>query len=124
MTTNLSYNGGLTLSIPVTDLDKSIGWYQNVLNFELLYRMDEIGWCELATGVERVNVGLSVREEPNPGGAVPTFGVDDIVAAKTILERRDVRLDGDINVIEDMVKLLTFYDPDANALMFYEDLRA
>jgi hypothetical protein len=38
----------------------------------------------------------------------------------------DVRLDGDGDIFEvpDMVRLLTFYDPDGNALMFYQDLSA
>ncbi len=42
-----NYDGGLTLSIPVKDLDTSIGWYTEVLGFQLLYRVDDIGWCEL-----------------------------------------------------------------------------
>ena len=123
MTNKIDYNGGLTLSMPIADLDKSIAWYEQVLGFKLLYRMEELGWCELASGVERVNVGLSVVEQPNPGGATPTFGVLDIDAARAALEAADVRLDGDVVVIEDMVKLQTFYDPDGNALMFYQDLQ-
>ena len=118
----IDYNGGLTLSLPVSDLDQAIGWYQDVLGFDLLYRMDDMGWCELSTGVDRVNVGLSVTEEHNPGSATPTFGVKDIEAARTALEKKNVKLDGDIMTIPDMVRLQTFYDPDGNSLMFYEDL--
>lgn len=123
MTSKINYNGGLTLSMPVTDLDKSIRWYEQVLGFKLLYRVEELGWCELASSVERVNVGLSAVEKPNPGGATPTFGVLDIDAARAALQTAHVKLDGDIVVIEDMVKLQTFYDPDGNSLMFYQDLQ-
>lgn len=123
MTNKIDYNGGLTLSMPVADLEASIRWYEQVLGFKLLYRLEEMGWCELATGVERVTVGLSAVEKPNPGGATPTFGVVDIDAARASLDAAGVRLDGDVVVIEGMVKLQTFYDPDDNALMLYEDLQ-
>ena len=122
MTAKLDYDGGLTCSLPVSDLKHSIDWYQNVLGFKLLYTVDEMGWCELASPVERVNVGLSAVEKPNPGGSTPTFGVKDIEAAKAALKAKDVKLDGDVVTIEGMVKLLTFYDPSGNALMFYQDL--
>jgi len=122
MTPQLDYDGGLTCSMPVSDLKTSIDWYQDVLGFKLLYCADELGWCELASPVERVNVGLSTVEKPNPGGSTPTFGVKDIQAAKKALEGKDVRLDGDVVTIEGMVKLLTFYDPSGNALMLYEAL--
>lgn len=124
MAENIEYAPGLTVSMPVSDLDRGIDWYQKVLGFELDYRMDDIGWCELKSPVADVNVGLSVVEQPNPGGATPTFGVRDIEAAKASLEAKDVRIDGDVITIENMVKLLTFFDQDSNALMFFQMVNA
>ena len=119
----IRYDGGLTCSIGVTDLDRSIPWYRDVLGFELLYRLDDLAWCELKTGVERVNVGLSeVEKAGGAGGSTLTFGVEDIDAAKAELDGRAIRQDGPIREIAGMVRLLTFYDPDDNALMFYQDL--
>ena len=119
----IDYDGGLTCSMGVTDLDRGVAWYRDVLGFELLYRLDDIAWCELKTGVERVNIGLGVREETGgAGGATLTFGVTDIEAAKAELDRQGVRQDGPIHDIPGMVRLLTFFDPDDNALMFYQDL--
>lgn len=119
----IDYDGGLTCSCGVSSLDRSIPWYRDVLGFELLYRMDQMAWCELKTGVARVNIGLSEVEEPGgKGGATLTFGVTDIEAAKAELDRQGVRQDGPIQDIPDMVRLLTFYDPDDNALMFYQEL--
>lgn len=120
----IKYDGGLTVSLPVSNLDKAIDWYQRVLGYELLYRMDDLGWCELKSSVDKVNVGLSVVEKPNPGGATPTFGVLDIEAAETSLKANGVRIDGEIMTIEGMVRLLTFYDPDDNSLMFFQDLQS
>jgi catechol 2,3-dioxygenase-like lactoylglutathione lyase family enzyme len=107
----------------VTDLDRSLSWYRDILGFDLLYRRDDIAWAELATGVARVNVGLSERQEAGgAGGATLTFGVEDIDAAKAALDEHGVRQDGEIMEIAGLVRLLTFFDPDDNALMFYEDL--
>jgi len=124
MTNPLPFNGGLTLSIPVSSLDTAIAWYQKHLGFELIYRMDELGWCELTSSVEHVNIGLSVVEEPNVGGITPTFGVSDLDVSQATLLDQGVRTDGDVMVIEGMVKLLTIYDADDNALMLYEELQS
>lgn len=125
MATSLGYDGGLTCSLRCTDLDRSIKWYQDVLGFTFLYRVDEIGWCELATAVKGVNVGLSqVEQAGGEGNAILTFGVKNIDEARAAVEAHDVKFDGPTQVIPEMVKLATFYDPDGNALMFYQDLRS
>ena len=120
----IRFDGGLTCAMGVSDLDRSIAWYHDILGFDLLYRMEEIAWCELKTGVERVNLGLSqVEEAGGKGGATLTFGVQDIEAAKADLDSRGIRQDGPIRDIPGLVRLLTFYDPDDNALMLYQDLQ-
>lgn len=120
----IRFDGGLTCALGVSDLERSIDWYRETLGFELLYRMEEQAWCELSTGVERVNLGLSqVEEAGGKGGATLTFGVEDIEAAKAELDSRAVRQDGPIRDIPGLVRLLTFFDPDDNALMLYEDLQ-
>lgn len=117
----LAWDGGLTCSIGVSDLEKALAWYRDTLGFEHLYTAAEIGWCELETGVARVNVGLSQQEKAGgPGGATLTFGVQDIAAAEAVLKAKGVRFDGPVRVIPGLVKLLTFYDPDGNTLMLYE----
>lgn len=124
MPSELNYDGGLTLSFQVASMDKAIGWYQEKLGLNLLYRLDDIGWCELATETKGVTVGLSQVEKPKTGaGPVPTFGVRDIAAARALLEKKDVRFDGETIEIPGMVKLATFYDPDGNALMLYQNLQ-
>lgn len=119
----IAYDGGLACALSVTSFDRSIDWYTRVLGMNLLYRMDEIAWCELETGVARVTVGLSqVESVPAGGGATLTFGVHDIEAAKAALDAAGVRQDGPIADVPGMVRYLTFFDPDGNALMFYQDM--
>lgn len=125
MASPLNYDGGLTIAIQVKDRKKSIQWYQEVLGFKLLYDVEEIGWCELATEVAggKVNVGLSEVESPKVGaGPVPTWGVKDIEKARGILEGKKVRFDGPIREYPGMVKLATFFDPDGNTWMLYQSL--
>ena len=118
-----NYDGAVTCAIGVNDMNKSIEWYKEVLGFELLFKGDEIGWCEFKTPVPGTTVGLSqVEKLEQGGGATLTWGVEDIDASKAELEKLDVKFDGEIQVIPDMVKLLTFFDPDGNTFMLAQDL--
>ena len=118
----LNYNGGLTCAVHVSDVEKSIAWYRDVLGFKLMYHMKEMGWCEMASPVSGVLVGLSQVEDPKVRGVTLTWGVNDIESARKTLEADDVRFDGPTQEIPEMVKLATFYDPDGNTYMLYESL--
>ncbi|ACY13327.1 VOC family protein [Haliangium ochraceum] len=118
----IRYDGGLTCALTVKDLDASLEWYQEVLGFRLLYRSGN--WCELGTDVDGVTVGLSQSsQEIADGGAVLTFGVFDVESVRQSLEKSSVTVEGDIQVIQNLAKLLSFRDPSGNKLMFYEDVR-
>jgi predicted enzyme related to lactoylglutathione lyase len=115
----LKIGSELTCSLGVSDMAASIAWYERVMHCKLLYRADEIGWCELATPMAGVNIGFSeVETVVQGGGATNVFEVADIGEAKAHLDAEGVRQDGDIQHIPGLVKLLTFYDPDGNAFMF------
>ena len=118
----LNYNGGLTCAVHVSDLEKSIAWYEKVLGFKLMYHMKEMGWCEMASPVSGVQVGLSQVEDPKVRGVTLTWGVNDIESARKTLEADEVQFDGPTQEIPEMVKLATFYDPDGNTYMLYESL--
>lgn len=118
-----NYDGVVTCALSVSDMDKSIEWYKDILGFELLYKSDELEWCEFKTPVPGTIVGLSqVEKVEKAGGATLTWGVNDIETSKAELERHNVRFDGEVQVIPDMVKLLTFFDPDGNTFMMAQDL--
>ena len=122
-TVNIGYDGGLTCAIQCADLDRALAWYQEVLGFRLLYRADELAWAELESPVARVSVGMGQVETPLvQGGATLTWGVTDIDAARDHLEGNDVRFDGQTQTIPGMVRLATFFDPDGNRHMLYQDL--
>lgn len=123
MSQETEYTGEVTLTFSVAALDDAIEWYASRLGFELLYKVDELAWCEMKAPNDQITVGLAQREDVQTGGGcVPVWGVADIDAARASLEAKDVRFDGETQVIPDMVKLATFYDPDGNALMMAESL--
>ena len=121
----LGYDGGLHCDLRVTDLGRAIEWYIDVLGFSVIHHVSEAGWAELQTPVADVRVGLTeVERMPAPGGgAVLTFNVHDVDAARAQLETRgDVRFDGDTCTIDGWVRLATVYDPDGNVLMLAQSL--
>ncbi len=123
MASPLGYDSNITAALNVSDLDKGIAWYRDVLGFELLYKLDDMGWCEFKTETKGVNVGLSTTEGTKQGGgATLTFGVKDVASARSQLEAKDVRFDGETQTIPGMVSLATFFDPDGNQLMLAQDL--
>src|ERR1051326_1677913 len=121
----IGYDGGLDCDPRVADLRRSLDWYADVLGFAVIHHVPEAGWAELQTPVADVRVGLTAVEEMPPpgGGAVLTFNVRDVEAARRYLETRDdVRFDGETCTIEGWVQLATVFDPDGNTLMLAESL--
>ena len=118
----VSLDNTITIALSVSDRQASAKWYEDMLGFTKVFDIAEAGWCELQTMTDGVTLGLGEQGEPNPGNAVPVFGVADVAAARKALEGAGVKFDGDTETIEGMVSLATFYDPDGNALMLAQDL--
>ncbi len=120
--TPFAYSENLVISVGVSNMESAIEWYKDVLGLELVYKLDQFGWCEMSTATKHVTIGLGQTEDVKPGSTTPTFGVLDIDAARKHLESKDVRFDGDTYEIEGMVKLCMFYDPDGNSYMLAQSL--
>jgi catechol 2,3-dioxygenase-like lactoylglutathione lyase family enzyme len=112
-----AYDGHLVISVGVSDLDRSIEWYREMLGFELVYKLEEHGWCVVQSPIDGVEIGLGQVENPDVKGNTPTWGVVDIDTARESLEGKGVQFDGETQDISGMVKLATFYDPDGNPFM-------
>ncbi len=112
----------ITIALSVTDRHASAEWYGSMLGFKVIYHADDAGWSELRTNTHGVTIGLGEHTKPAPGNCVPVFGIADLDTARQKLEQAKVNFDGPTDVVEDMVKTATFYDPDGNALMLAEDL--
>jgi catechol 2,3-dioxygenase-like lactoylglutathione lyase family enzyme len=108
------------VSVNVSDYDRSLAWYRDVLGFDVAYELPDYGWCELSTPFA-FTIGLGQTEDVTPGTVVPTFGVHDIDAAIAHLRQHEVNVE-DWHEIPDLVRLSTFYDPDGTPWMLAQTL--
>jgi CreA protein len=119
----IAWAGESTAALDVSDYDRSITWYRDVLGWELVFELPEWRWAQFQSPVPGLLVGIGQSERVREGGgATLTFTVSDIDAARAHLEGQGVRFDGETHQVEDMVRLATFYDPDGNALMLAQQL--
>ncbi len=124
VTMRLDYVGEVHCDLRVDDLETALEWYRSVIGFEVIHHVVEAGWAELRSPVPGVRIGLTeVEEMPTPGGgAVLTFGVENVDEARAVLEEAGVRFDGETGQIDGWVRLATLFDPAGNVLMLYQDL--
>lgn len=121
---NLGYRPETTCAINVSNFADAAKWFEEVLGFQKIYDIPDMGWGEWTTNVPGMTLGISEvqGESTRGGGATLTFGVDDIDKARGWLESRGVRFDGETQEIPGLVKLATFFDPDGNAFMLAQGL--
>lgn len=120
----LGFKPLVVCSVSVSDLHKSIAWYQEKLGFAHIYTIEEIAWSELQTPIAGLTIGLSQVENPAVKGAVMTWEVENLEHARGLLEQAGVVFAGESQVIPNMVKLASFYDPDGNTYMLSQTLMA
>lgn len=122
MKSSLGFSGKLVCSVSVSDHQRSAAWYVENLGFGVVFASPEMGMSYLSTAVANVWLDLSQVEKPEVKGPALVWGVDSVDAARAELEAKGVRFDGPTREFGGMVKLATFFDPDGNTLMFYENL--
>ena len=123
---NLGYRAETTCAINVSNFARAAAWYEEVLGFQKLYDVPDMGWGEWSTNVPGMTLGISEVEMTGPpagGGATLTFGVTNIEHSRAWLESKGVRFDGEIREIPGLVKLATFFDPDGNTFMLAQGLQ-
>ena len=110
---------GFVARFTVSDMEKSIAWYESKLGLKLDPRFAGKYWNQLNfEGMPRFAIGLGLPSKHfkvGSGGAVTTIVVDDIKEAKEELERKEVVVSPIKNVGQG-VQLAFFADPDGNRL--------
>ena len=108
------------VSVPVTDLERSTGWYEDTLGLERV--PGQGSWPEFRLGE---NVSLYLLDPTNigqvfagPHTASIALRVPDVQAARAELEEKGVVFDGD-TFDTGVCHMAMFRDPDGNALMLH-----
>ena len=113
----LTYRQTVVVQVGVSNLDKAVTFYRDVLELKVTERRDDIKFAHIATSVPGLEIGLSEGSAlSGTGAAVINFGVADVTAARTLLESRGVKFTGPTQVIPGKVALAGFTDPDENRL--------
>ena len=112
----------LTLSLTVTDRQKTAAWYEKMMGFKVVFQIDEPGWTELSTNVPGVTLGLGEGDEATQGSTMPVFGTTDLHAARAAMEAEGVEFTGETEDVPGMVRLAQFLDPDGNKIMLAQNL--
>ena len=120
MPNNQSYHKcGFVARVTVSDMKKSIAWYESKLGLELDQRFAGDYWNQLNfKGMSRFAIGLGLPSrhfKVGSGGAVTTIVVDNIKEEKERLESKGVSVSPIKNVGQG-VQLAFFADPDGNRL--------
>jgi len=104
--------------VPVTDMDRAVAFYRDVLGFEV--NTKDVDWSEIdANGLK---LGLNAREgasQSADGGAVITFQPDGGLDAEVAeLQGKGVAFTGGISD-HDWGRIAPFKDSEGNNLQFY-----
>ena len=112
--------------ITVKDAKKSVEFFTKILGLTISSGAEEYAWYELQgkDGGAMLGVGQWCDKSPQlpSKNAVMTMTVDDIVVAKSHLEKHGVQLVGDIMEVPGHVKMQMFSDLDGNLFQLVQKL--
>ena len=112
--------------IVVADLNKAIKYYTDVIGMKLNTMDEKYGWAELTGSNGGSTLGLAQKSQHSPikpgENAVVTLTVENIVSSKKELEKKGVKMIGDIMEVPGHVKLLLCSDSDGNKFQIVEVL--
>jgi catechol 2,3-dioxygenase-like lactoylglutathione lyase family enzyme len=107
------------ISVPVTDIDRSVAWYRDTLGLE---QVGKLQFPEFQLG-ENISMYLldmeSIGQEfRGPHSAHIALRVPDVAETRRELEERGIEFHGDI-LDTGVCHMAFFSDPDGNALMLH-----
>jgi catechol 2,3-dioxygenase-like lactoylglutathione lyase family enzyme len=102
----------------VSDMERAVTFYQDVLGLRLLYRTGD-DWAQFEAGPVRLGLHASGQGEHRAGGTV-AFRVDDLDASRLELAARGISFTPEGGGEGDAPRFVEFQDPDGNVLGLLE----
>jgi methylmalonyl-CoA/ethylmalonyl-CoA epimerase len=114
------------IAIPVTDIDRAVAFYRDVLGMKFLFQAPPgLGFFDC--GGVRLMLDLPAREQAGRGGVI-YYEVDDLQAAFETLSKRGVTVEAKPHLIARMpdheLWMAFFRDPDSNAFALMAEVRS
>ena len=114
------------IAIPVTDIDRAVAFYRDVLGMKFLFQAPPgLGFFDC--GGVRLMLDLPAREQAGRGGVI-YYKVDDLQAAFDTLSKRGVTVEAKPHLIARMTDhelwMAFFRDPDKNAFALMAEVRS
>ena len=103
----------------VTDMERAVDFYQNILGLTLLFKRDD--WSEFSVDGQRLAIRKEkcVAKPAEAGGAVVSFATEDIEDLVTTLKSKGVCFAKEVQSLP-YGKLAALFDPDKNVIGLYE----
>ncbi|HVP03111.1 MAG TPA: VOC family protein [Solirubrobacteraceae bacterium] len=121
----MSADPGITgtdfVSVPTSDLERSVTFYRDTLGLRCSVHMPERNFAEFETGNLTLNVNDPVKMgigDLSPNRNHIALHVDDVAAARAALEERGVAFMGDV-FDTGVCHMAFFADPDGNLFMLH-----
>jgi methylmalonyl-CoA/ethylmalonyl-CoA epimerase len=113
------------IAIPVTDIDRAVAFYRDVLGMKFLFQAPPgLGFFDC--GGVRVMLDLPAKEQAGRGSVI-YYQVDDLPAAFDTLSKRGVTVEAKPHLIARMTDhelwMAFFRDPDKNAFAMMAEVR-
>jgi catechol 2,3-dioxygenase-like lactoylglutathione lyase family enzyme len=102
----------------VSDMERAVTFYQDVLGLRLLYRTGD-DWAQFEAGPVQLGLHASAQGEHRPGGTV-AFRVDDLDASRLELAARGISFTPEGGGEGGEPRFVEFQDPDGNVLGLLE----
>ncbi|MFQ5552366.1 MAG: VOC family protein [Thermoplasmata archaeon] len=105
-------------SVSVSNFDRALGFYRDVLGFPVQLEARNFGWMEVGPEEPLCKIGLSLSEEPKEG-VTPTgivLEVEDMDAFAARLRANDVQFTQEPTVQPWGGVVADFLDPDGNEI--------
>lgn len=114
------------IAIPVTDIDRAVAFYRDVLGMRFLFQAPPgLGFFDC--GGVRLMLDLPAKEQAGRGGVI-YYKVDDLQAAFDTLSARGVAVEAKPHLIAKMTDhelwMAFFRDPDRNAFALMAEVRS